>query len=507
MASRDKKTPERESAGSEMLRRFKQNPLVSIGTLVILIIVVIAFVLVPAIVPESGRGRNADLTFGYYDKIPITYVPGNFFARYLRAEEERYRQYNIDINSIELMRYLWRGSFEEAAVHTAILQEMKKAGYEAPEKVVDREIAKFPQFQENGRFSPALYRQWDENERLSQWRQVQEDIAKNHFRSDVTGLRMSDAEAGFIGRMAATERTFEMVVFPVDAFPEDEYVTYLEGNPDLFRTVHLSMITVSSSEREARKILASIRDGETTFEDAARAHSTVYADRGGDMGIRVAHELQTDIPEEDAREAVIALARGGYSDVIKTLQGWSFFRAEEDLQNADASDPAVLESVRSYMRNFNSGRMEDWAIGQANDFRALVDEIGFEDALLQQGKESSSFGPVPINYGSVDLFAALSSPSFDWLSNSATDEKFWNVAFSTPINTLSEPMVQRGNVFVLLPTAETEAEESSIEGIVSTYKSYWINYMTEQSLRQSIINSPRLDNKFNDTFNSLFIGG
>ena len=505
MASKDNKTTERDSGSSEMLRRFKQNPLVFVGTLVILIIVVIAFVLVPAIVPEYGMGRNVDLTFGYYDNAPISYVPGNYFAQYLSILES-YRQSSMDSDNSFLMNYQnWRGAFEEAAIHTAMLKEMKNAGYEVPAKIVDRDVAKLSQFQENGRFSRALYRQMDDNRRLALWRQMQDEIAKKHFRDDVIGLGLSDAEADFIGRMAATERTFETVVFSVDAFPEEEYAAYLQENADLFRSLRLSIITVTSSEREAKKILASIKGGETTFEDAARAHSKVYADRGGDMGIRMIHELRIDIPEDDVREAVIALARDEYSDVMKTSQGWSFFRAEQDVQEADESDPAVLESVRSYMRNFQRGRMEDWAIAQANDFRALVDELGFADALLEKGLGSSSFGPVPINYGSVDLFASLSSPSLNWLSNSATDENFWRVAFSTPLDTLSDPLVQGGNVFVLLPTAETQAEETSIEGIVSTYKSYWLNYMTEQSLRQYILNSPKLKDNFRDVYNRVFM--
>ena len=507
MASKDNKTAERDSAGSEMVRRFKQNPLVFIGTLVILIIVVIAFVLVPAIVPEYGMGRNVDLTFGYYDKAPISYVPGNYFAQYYDMVA-RYRQNSVDPENYSFMGYqIWRESFEAAVVHTAMLQEMKTAGYEAPAKVVDRDVAKLPQFQENGRFSAALYRQMDDNRRLNLWRQVQEDITKNHFRSDVTGLLIPDAEASFIGKMAATERSFEMVVFPVDAFPEEGYEAYLEENTDLFKSVYLSMITVSSNEREAQRILASIKNGETTFEDAARAHSAdSYAERGGDMGIKMAHELIIDIPEEDVREAAMALAKGEYSNVIKTSAGWSFFRAEDTVREADVSDPAVLEKVRSYMRNFHGGRMENWAIDQANDFRALVDEMGFADALAQQELESRSFGPIPINYGSVELFTSLASQSVSELSGSAADENFWKVAFSTPVNTPSEPVVQGGNVLVLFPTAETEAEETNIERIAFMYSSYWVGNITEQSLLQHFLNSPKMEDKFFDVYIRYFMG-
>ena len=401
---------------------------------------------------------------------------------------------------------IWREAFEATIIHTAMLQEMKKAGYTAPEKIVDRNVAQLPQFQENGRFSPALYRRMDDNQRLSLWRQIQDETAKEHFRSDVMGLLTPSAEGEFIGKMAAVQRSFDMAVFSVDAYPEYEYEAYIQEHPDLFRSVHLSMITVNSNEREARQILNTIKNGETTFEDAARSYSKDgYADRGGDMGIKMIHELSMDIPEDAAREQIIALARDEYSGIIKTGSSWVFFHANDALQEADASDPAVMEKVRSYVRNYERGRMEDWAIAQADRFIALVHEIGFEEALAEQSMEKRSFGPIPLNYGSVDLFTPLSSQSVIELASAANDENFWKVAFSTPVKSPSRPVVQRNNVLVLLVTEETETEAEVIESIVSLYNSYWLNYATESSLQQHFINSPKLEDNFLDIYFRYFM--
>ena len=503
---KDKKASARDSDDSDMMRRFKQNPLVFIGTFVILIIVIVAFVVVPAIVPKYERGRDVDLTFGYYDKVPISFVPGNYFSQYYDMMV-RYLQNSMGGEDLSYMGYqIWNESFRAAAVHTAILQEMKNSGYAAPSQVVDRQVAGLPNFQENGRFSQTLYRQMDSNRRLTLWRQVQDDITKNHFVSDVAGLLKSEAEAEFIGAMAAAERSFEMAVFSVDDYPDGEYEAYAEENADIFRSVHLSVITISSSEREAHRILELIKSGETTFEDAARAHSKDhYAERGGDMGIRMVHELLADIPEEDVRENAIALAMDKYSDVMQTSSGWSFFRAQDDAQFADMSDPAVMDKVRSYMRNYQRGRMEDWAIDRANDFIALIEEEGFEEALARQGLESRSFGPIPINFGSVDLFGSLGSQSVNELRSSDSDENFWRVAFSTPVNTPSQPVVQGSNVLVLFPTDEAEADESAVESIASTYSSYWLDYNTEQSIQQYFMNSPKMEDKFLDVYFKYFM--
>ena len=506
MAFKEKKASTHEKNDSELVRRFKSNPLVFIGTILVLIIVIIAFVLVPAIVPEYGTGSSADLTFGAYDKVPISYVPGNYFARYYDMVA-RYRQNSIDPNNYQYAGYqIWREAFEAAALHTAILREMQKSGYTPPAKIVDRDVAQLPQFQENGRFSAALYNRLDNNARLALWRDVQDDLIKEHFRSDITSLLKPSAEAGFIGNMASPRRTFDMVAFSVDAYPDSEYTAYAEEHPGLFRSAHLSKITINSSEREAKQILASITNGTTTFEDAAKAHSQdSYAEKGGDMGIRLAHEFTAELTEEASREKIFALAKGEYSEVIPSGSGWAFFRAEDAVQPADITDPAALDKVRSYVRNFERGRMEDWAIAQAKEFIAIANKDGFEDAVYQRSLEKRHFGPIPLNYGNIDLFTTLESVSVSELSGSASDENFWKTAFSTPVNTPSEPLVQGGNVLVLYPAEESEADPSSIEGITSTYTSYWSSYMAEQSITTYFMNSEKMEDKFLETYFRYFM--
>jgi hypothetical protein len=236
------------------------------------------------------------------------------------------------------------------------------------------------------------------------------------------------------------------------------------------------------------------------------AHSQdSYAERGGDMGVKLGHEITLEIPEEADREKIIALPKGEYSDVMKIGAEWAIFRTEDAIQPADISDSATMEKVRSYVRNFERGKMEDWAVEQAQGFIALANEYGFEDALYRQGLEKRHFGPIPVNYGNVDLFATLDSASVSELSGSSSDENFWKTAFSTPVNTPSEPLVQGGNVLVLFPTEETEAEESSIEGISSTYSSYWLSYMTEQSMQSYFLNSPKMEDKFLETYFRYFM--
>jgi hypothetical protein len=149
--------------------------------------------------------------------------------------------------------------------------------------------------------------------------------------------------------------------------------------------------------------------------------------------------------------------------------------------------------------------MEDWAVAQARDFIALADSAGFAEALARRGIEKRAFGPLPVNYGNIDLFTTLSSFAAPELAASYSDENFWKVAFSTPLNTFSEPLVQGGNILVLLPTGEAAAEESGVAAVASTYSNYWLSYMSTQALGAYFLNSEKMDNRFLETYFRYFM--
>jgi len=165
-----------------------------------------------------------------------------------------------------------------------------------------------------------------------------------------------------------------------------------------------------------------------------------------------------------------------------------------------------MEKVKSYMRNFERGRMENWAIEKADSFIALANERGFDEAISLKGLQSGSFGPVPINYGNVELFTTLQFQSTPELAGAAENENFWKAAFSTPVGKPSQWIVQGSNVLVLLPVEETEADASRQEAIASNYSAYWLDYMLGQSMQQFFMNSPKMEDKFMDVYFRYFVG-
>jgi len=516
MAKKEKKAQatEKDSGDSEIARKFKQNPGVYIGSVIILILVVITFVGGDFL--SGGRryaGKTSDLTFGYYDKVPISFVPGNTFSQYYETTSNNFRAQGYDPGDRWINYYVWKQAYDRTVIHTAIINIMKKSGYTVSEKAVNKVILQMPEFQENGHFSLALYNRMTDSSRIALWQKTQEDIEMNLFFSDYFGLLTPEAEAKFIANMSSPERSFDFVSISVDDYPDSEYLAYAQENSKLFDSIQLSMITISSSEREAKKILESIKNGTTTFEDAAKAQSKdSYADRGGDMGIKFCYEIDGEISKPEDREMIYNLASGELSNVISTNNGWAFFRVETALTKADFTDYSVMEKVRAYVKSNERGRMEDWAVGQANDFISEMKQSGYTNAASWKNLSKRNLGPLPLNYGGVDIFKTLESFSDsgineDELKGLSQNENFWKRAFSTPIKTPCEPIVQGNNVYVFIPTEEIAADDSLIEEKATNYKYQFVQRTSDQSLQKYFQNNGKLKDNFDEMYFKVFNSG
>jgi hypothetical protein len=508
MASKEKKpVVQHELSGwQEFVRRFKAHPALYTGSILITIFTVIAFVLVPAMAPKANSlAEGGRLSFGSYDGIPIEFYPGSYFAQQRDYYSEKLRSSGQDQNNQYVAFQVWRAAFENTVVQTAALQEMKKAGYTTPQGLVDKQMATLPVFQENGKFSAARYKAMSEADRMNLRRDLEGQIALERYMEDSLNLRISTQEKDFIKSMASPERSFDMVVFPLASYPDSEVSAFVTANPNLFKQVHLSRITISSSEGDAKKVYESVKNGSVSFEDAAKTHSKdEYADKGGDTGLKYAFELATEITDADTREKVLSLSKGNLSEIIKGSAGWSFYRAEEDPRTPATPDSALLTKARSYMMSFEKGKIEDYLIAKANDFADKARTMGFASAVSALSLTTKSFGPIALNYGDVEILKGLNSQNIPELAGASTNETFWKTAFSTPLQSPSKPIVVGDNIIVLNPVSETKAEDST-SSIIDYYYSYVASQYSERTQRNYFLNSKKLKDQFFDTFVRTFM--
>jgi hypothetical protein len=497
LQKKSEKPVKKQDGAEQAMRRFKQHPLIFIGTVIVLVIVIVAFVFVPAIVPGEGMGAS-NLTFGYWDNKPIAYSSGGFFAL-MREQYSRYFQTNDYM--------AWRNAFEATVVRTAAMDIMARASYEPSKALVDKTVARLPLFQENGRFSAIRYNKMDAASRIKLWQDMRNDIIFDRYRSDASAIKGSQAEADFIGLMALIQRKFKMTAFPYDSYPDDEVAAYANMNPDMFKTVSLSQITVSGGEREAQAVLAKIRSADTTFEEAAQTQSSdSYADRGGDSGARMVFEFLSQIPDEGQRAAIINLGKDEVSEAVSMPSGWVIFRANEAAIPADTQDSATLEKIRSYLMNNERGIVEDWLLEQAENFMQRARNNGFEVVAANMGIELYEFGPIPVNYGDSTLFSTVGSFSSPGLADAAYDENFWRAAFGTPVGEPSSPIILgggNGNIVVLYPEEEITDDVSASGNSKNTFSGQWVESATLKNIETAIMSSSKFKDDFINTYFSL----
>ncbi|MDR3325583.1 MAG: peptidyl-prolyl cis-trans isomerase [Spirochaetaceae bacterium] len=542
MDDKDKKSIERfgfdgarKGAGgelAELARRFKQQPLVFTGTVLVLALVIVAFVLLPMDAAPWGSGALSGdaLTFGSYDGVPIELTPDSYFIKV--------RQNYIDFYANS---YGWRGesaempatrqAFQSAAIRTAIFEAAKAARYSPPKALVDKAVAALPKYQEGGVFSVLRYRQESAARHAETIRDVREDMIIRRYQSDAEGafagagagdagegdagvfvpaIKASSREKDFIAAMARRERSFSLVSFPYADYPDAELVAYTEKNPDAFKNTELSQITITSGESEAASVLASIKSGATSFEDAAKAYSKdSFASGGGDGGQRMAYQFDSLIPSADDRSAVINLPAGELSGVVKTSAGWAIFRAESAARAPDMADAGVLSSIRSHLVESERAVIEDWLIARAGAFAADAEALGLAAASRKHDVTPLDFGPVPINYGDNSLFGTLSNQNVAnaELRAAARSENFWRTAFSLSEGTASAPFVidaSLNSVVVLFLREEAADDGAAADKARAAYVDDFIPKDVQGNFSIAVLKSPKFKDYFTARYAALF---
>ncbi len=516
MASQTPKAPLK--GDSREAKRGIKNPTIYAGTIVVLVIVIIAFVFVPmgggSASLISGNGRS--LTFGSYDGKPIIYSQDSYMNQQVRELNDRFRQQGATEDNYQFLAYqVYRGAFERTVLRMAAIDTVTKAGDSVTEDWLDAKVAANPTFQENGKFSAQKYHDASLNEKLNVRNQIRDDSLYGDYFIDEMGVSPSSQEIAFVKDMAKDTRTVEYLAYPLSDYPDSEAENWGKAHSDLFRSLTLSSVTIASSEADAQKLLQNVKDKKTTFEDAAKASSKdAYAQKGGAAGPRYFHELSAQLASKDDGEKLASLKTGELSQVLKTTAGaWVFFKADADVAPADFSQAAVLAAVRDYMTRNDRGVIEDWAIAKAKEI-AAVGSKGFEAAAKKAGAPVKTVGPFPLNYGdlsvyipsygqSMPLFKSIASSDDPELSGASTSQKFLTAAFSTAPGAISDPFVLGDKVLVLKVKDASLAKDDGLSMIDYLYPSFFGSKVQVEA-HDFFMKNPLLKDDFSKVFFKYF---
>lgn len=483
-----------------------RNTFVYIGTIVILVIVVIAFVFVPSFGGPSDAGRLPD--FGTYAGTPIRYEQGGYMAGQVQAINDQLKASGYDQVDNQFFAFqVWKGAFDRTVVHTALLHEARKAGITVSEDRLNEAILENPEFFEDGKFSLERYREASESRKLAIRNYLREEALKGYILDDALSLRPSSREVDFLKSMAREERVIEYVILPFSAFPEEQKAAFGRENPAKFRRIDLSRITLDE-EKEAGTVLGKVKDGSLSFEDAAKAHSKdAWADQGGASGPRWGYELESELAQAQDAQALLALTAGEVSRVYKTASGsWAFFRAEGPAAEPDFASPDTLKAVWDYMNKWERGRIEDAAVLRGKDFAVDAAARGFLSAAGSYGLSVRDAGPFPLSYGdafssgSASLFRGISGEGLDGASNS---EKFLSSAFSLEAGAISEPVLLRESAVVFRVKEIRPADDTGVQ-LIEFYYPYLFAQAREMELYEKFLASPELKDNFTTAFFQIF---
>ncbi|MBU0928602.1 MAG: SurA N-terminal domain-containing protein [Spirochaetes bacterium] len=489
--------------------RHRGNSFIYIGTVILLIITVLAFVFVPAM--GGSMDGSDELTFGSWNNKPISFVQGGYFSSQVQQVKAQYESQGIKDTGDQFFAYrVWQRAFENTAVHLALLDYAQRAGISVSESFIDARMIENQAFMDNGVFSKRKYREATNSAKIALRKEIETSALKGRYVTDSVSYIASKAETGFLKAIAQSQRVVEYVAVPFSAYPDEERFAFASANPAAFKRLALSQITVSSSKKEAEQVKAKVGSGSLSFDEAAKAHSKDdFASKGGNAGARYAWEIKSDLKEASDFEALQSLGKGEVSPVFETLVGsWVFYRVDEASADPDLGSADLAKNVTKYLNRNEKGRIEDWVVAKASEFAAAASS-DFKAAATAKGYEVKETQPFPLNYGKAldigyfSLLGSLDATDLPELRGADTSERFLSAAFSLEAGQVSKPVVLNDFAIVLRVKEIKNADEGDM-GLLEAYYPTVVQQNASRELAAAILASPSLKDDFIAAFSRAY---
>lgn len=479
--------------------------LISIGSVVILVLAAISFIFIPAMVQSGGPEIPP---FGYYNKKPIQYKQGTYFANLVQMYSEREGAGNMQSAYFDVFNQ----AFNDAVLYEAFTQAVDATGYVPPTSLVDRNMLPYF-YDENGVYSKRLFNETPDSVKIELRDSIESSLVYLRYVEDLFGsttdkignyrmygLKTPSAEEPFIQAMGENQRTFQVVSFDMSNYPAQEARVWAEGNTDLFTRHDLSVISVAE-QTAANNLLRQLQNNEILFEDAVTELSlNYYSGTDGKLTNAYTYQINNIVNDQADLDAITSLAPGSLSGVIPTVNGFSIFRGDGEAVPADLADEATMDAVMSYMKSYEAGIIETYYLDLAQDFWNTANTAGMAAACRDFDVTPVELGPVPLNYGNSPLFASMSGADAV-LGGASTNENFLRTAFSMRLDEISSPMVLDNNVVLLMLTGEATvaAEENAV-----AFADY-VRQFDQSTVQNTVMTSDKLQNDFLTVFLQYFM--
>jgi len=477
----------------------------TIGSLIILLIAAFVFVLVPIF--AGGTKQKTLPPFGKFENIQIKYEQNSDFSKFVANYADNFKNNGADINP-QTQYYIYNYAFNATVYQLTAKKAVKETGYIVPDTLVNR--AMIPYFtDEKGNYSSKMYRLADPQQVAEMRESFEKDFYTRRYSDDnfgsqtdsigekaLYGLKISENELKFVQDMNNNQRSFNMVSFDMNKYPDTEKAAYGKANSEKFVTYNLSVITVADKSK-AESVAKKIASEEITFEDAVKEYSQKsYSSDSGVMTSKYNYQLVKIIEDESAMNEVASLKKDQVSSPVKTSIGYSIFKANGDAETPDFTKEATLKTVYNYLTSYEFSHIEDYYTETAKAFASVAAKKGFNAACNQYNVKKLSVPAFPLNYGSVSIADKLDT-SLEGLSGANTNENFLKTAFSLKEGEISEPITINKNLVVLQLDKSNVKPKETVPAEAIADELLNINQNTAQT---AILTSPKVENNVADVF-------
>jgi hypothetical protein len=438
----------------------KKAPM-KISALTIPSIVVILLVLVGLLWWGSSTQQSSGgtIVFGSYDGRPITWTSGNYFARKVFELMETPSFSGEKMDSEKAVRDL----LPYMIFHTAALIEAEKNGL----TVSDSEVEEFIK----ARDQMTRYNKADAVERHDLFQVFKEELIELKLLQVLIQSYDNKALEDNAAAMGKTEKKFKYVQWKYDDYPMQEIAKFAAENKDLFRSIKLSRIA-AKTESEAKDAYTKITSRQSTFDDQAKAISKVNDPNASGLEWQSYYNLEKSIGSKDATEKVFALKQGEISDVIAFGSEWFIYRCDKESVPADLSAEKTIKEIKSYILQFQKGRVETYFEGESKGFLEKAKKDGLTAAAAATKLKVYETGFFPLNYNSLSFLKQIpdmKDPSTS-IGNAQSESVFFKDAFALKKNEISKPILLQDLVIICEMSDERTVAPSDMDKINSDFK-------------------------------------
>jgi peptidyl-prolyl cis-trans isomerase D len=416
-----------------LLRRITHSKIGMIITFVTLIVIALAFGLGGMSLP--GAGGSTAPTGTTVATVGKTTISADDLKTEMQSDLSSYRQQNPELT---MAQYVEGGGFDATVtrmINSLALQKFgEKQGMIVSKKSIDGQIASAPVFQDpNGKFDPALYKQWLDQERTTD-AGLHEQLAQGTFGQMLTSptvianqvperLAMPYASlllekrTGMIGFVptkvmpagpAPTDKEiadFYQQHIAAYTLPERRVIRYAEVTPDSVKvqaTPTDAEIAQAYQAQQARfqptekrtlkQVIAASQAAADTLAKKVQSGSSIddAAKAAGLEASTVDQVSRADYPKQsspDVANAVFAAKSGAVIGPIKAPLGWSVIRVEKVTevpgQTLAQAHDTLAKELTAQKTNDVLGKVHD-AIDDAVTSGSTFEEIVGDQKLTAQ---------------------------------------------------------------------------------------------------------------------------